>query len=385
MVHIYTFCDKTLVGKSENASAKFLCENLYKMNMRIDEVCTYCNSYDYESINFKNNDLYFLLMQKSNATLNSYLANISASDLCENQLLKETITNYYKVLNIPQDSSVILEWTIPESAVAITNPSSKTQGYFIKIGECKIFVLPNNFDELKKIYFDCLLEHIESNFNIEYKSETFKTFGLSEELIKSVLKDKLKNKDKVYISIFGNGLDNDIVIKAKKDNEMFNEYRQEVFNILEKYIYSVQDLSLSEHLTKSIISHKSKIALLGDESLIKAISKINYKILRENIEFCEIIPKEKLIEQQNKQISPELAYDIAVSGLKKSNAEIIVSSLVDIKNNMATTYIAIGNINKIDIYKNTFYGNEDDIYSNIANSVLFYLNKKIMTFEYKTV
>ena len=70
MVHIYTFCDKTLVGRLENLSAKFLCENLYKLNFKIENVSVFCNKYDFENLNFKNKDIYFLLMQKSSNVLN---------------------------------------------------------------------------------------------------------------------------------------------------------------------------------------------------------------------------------------------------------------------------------------------------------------------------
>ena len=383
MVHIYTFCDKTLVGKSENTSAKFLCENLYNSNMKIEDVCIFCNSYDYESINFKNGDIYFLLMQKSNATLNSYLARLSNCELTENSLLKETINNYYKALNVPMESAISLEWTIPSSAIAITNPSNKTQGYYVKVGNGYIFVLPNYFEEFKKIYFVCLLNHFENNFNIEYKSETFKVFGLTEELIKTILKEKIRNKDKVYISVFSSGLDNDVVIKAKTDNALFNDYRQDVFNILEKYIYSVHDLSLSEHLSKRLAETKSSIAFVGDESLVLALSNVNIDSIKNYIKVCEIYPKNDNLELEG--ISPEKVYDMAVNTLKKADTELVVASIVKYNNNIATAFIAIGNKAKIDIYKNTFMGDKKEVYNNIADTVLFYLNKKLIMFDYKTV
>ena len=69
MIHIYTFCDKTLIGRKENLSAKLLCEYLYKQNLKISEVCVYEHSYDFPSLNFKNNDLYFLLLEKSSHLL----------------------------------------------------------------------------------------------------------------------------------------------------------------------------------------------------------------------------------------------------------------------------------------------------------------------------
>ena len=114
MVHIYTFCDKTLVGRSENLSAKFLCENLYKLNFKIQDVCTYCNKFDFASLNFKNKDIYFLLMQKTSNVLNSYLANLSGTELIENDSLKKVVVNYYKACNQPLEKDANLEYMIPK-------------------------------------------------------------------------------------------------------------------------------------------------------------------------------------------------------------------------------------------------------------------------------
>ena len=56
MVNIYTFCDKTLVGRLENLSAKFLCENLYKLlvdnNLLEDQILL--KSDGYPTYNFAN-------------------------------------------------------------------------------------------------------------------------------------------------------------------------------------------------------------------------------------------------------------------------------------------------------------------------------------------
>lgn len=392
MVHIYTFCDKTLVGKKDNSSAKFLCENLYKMNFRIDEVCTFCNSYDFSTINFRNKDIYFLLMQKSNATLNSYLAQLTNSELVENELLKQTVHTYHKNNNLPIDKSCELEWVIPKVCAPITNPNGKTQGFVAKLNECEIFVLPSDYEQLKRIYFDCLLEHLENNFNSEYKSETYKVFGLTEANLYEVLKDKIKNKDKVSISIFSRGLDNDVVIKSRDGNEHFDKYRQEIFNILEKYIYSVQDLSLIDNLSKVINDSNVNISFAGDMSIVQLISQINKNCLL--IQHCDIMLdktskinygiNQNIISQYG-EYSAEVAYNLAVLSLQKHSSDIALVSIVDKNEKRGTAYIAIGNSTKIDIYKNLFIGTEQEIDNNIAQTALFYLNKKLALKDFQTI
>ena len=385
MVHIYTFCDKTLVGRVENLSSKFLCENLFKMNFKIKDVSIFCNNYDYESINFKNGDLYIFLMQKNNATLNSYLAMLSGSEIKENELLKNTTNDYYHALNIPIESDAEVCWNIPSNATAITNPNGRVQGYFIKIGESTIFVLPNEFSEFKKIYYDCILNLIENKFAIGFKSETFKTFGLTEELLKSILSDKIKNKDKVHVSIFSRGLDNDVVIKAKADNAMFDNYRQSVFDILEKYVYSVNDLSLGEQVIKKLENSQTKIAFIGDNSILKILDLLGYGAFDKYCNYFKLLTKMQIEQEFTNTNGAEKVYDMAVSGLGE-NIELIISSFVQEKEGLhKVAFIGIGNKNKIDIYKNTFVGNDDEIYFNLASTILFYLNKKLSVLDFKTL
>lgn len=393
MVHIYTFCDKTLVGKKSNASAKILCENLYKMNFKINDLMVNCNNFDFSSINFKNKDIYFLLMQKSNATLNSYLANLSGCELKVNNTLKNVVENYYNHNNIPLDNNSELEWIVPENAICITNPNGKTQGYSIKIAETTIFVLPNNSNEFKQIFNDCLLDYIEKNFTQEYINETYKTFGISEDHLYSIIKEQIKNKDKVTVSIFSRGLDNDVVIKAKKDNEKFEEYRRIIFSKLEKYIYSVNGMNIIESFERLVEKNALKISFVGDISLTKLISKISPSFLLKHIHSCHVLPnKESTIKfgidssiiEQYGQISSEVAYNLSINSLDYGS-DLIAVCLCDLNVNRGLTYIAIGNKQKIDIYKNIFNGNDEEILDNISSTILFYLAKKVESRDFKTI
>lgn len=395
MVHIYTFCDKTLVGKTENKSANLLCENLYKMNFIIDEVCTYSSSFNYENLTFKNKDLYFLLIQKTSIKLNGFLSNLSSSELTINETLKKVVNETYSKKNIPLEKEAENEWLIPSSAIPITNPNGKTQGYLLKIADTTIFVLPNNFNEFYSIYNDCLLKYLEDNYPVEYSSETFKTFGLSEDLLFKVLKDQIKNKDKVSISIFSRGLDNDIVIKAKKTNAKFNDYRQAVFDKLEKYIYAVQPISMGEYLESLMQNKNAKILFVGDSSIVNVINELDTNTVINNVCSLTILPnvKSKLnFGLDNNQIkefgeaSAEIAYSLAVKSLEHCNeCDLVVSSLVSIENNCGVAYIAIGNKVKIDVYKNRFYGTNQQILDNIGSTVKFYLIKKLKSGDYKVL
>ena len=395
MVHIFTFCEKTLICKKENKSASFLCENLFKLNFMIDEVCIFPSKFDYERITLKNKDIYFFLMQKTSSSLNAYLSNLSGTNIETNEMLKKVTTEYYSRKNLPMDKDAENEWQIPKTAVAITNPNGKTQRYVLKIAETTIFVLPNSFNEFEPIYNDCLLSYIEDNYAIEYDSETYKTFGLSEELLTSALKDQIQNKAKVSVSIFSKGLYNDIVIKAKNGNDKFNLYRQTIFDKLENYIYAVQPISMDSYLETFLLSCNSSIVVVGDVSINQIFNNIGVDVINSYVSSIIQLPNKKAKEQfgidinqinQFGESSAEVAYSLAVKALEKcDNCDLVLSCLIGFENNKAAAYIALGNKLKIDIYKNQFFGSKQEIIENVTQTAKFYLIKKLKSRDYKTL
>ena len=328
-------------------------------------------------------------MQKTSNILNSYLSNLLGVELFENQKLKNSVNDYYKSCNLPQEKDIEFEYLIPKNAIAISNPNGKTQGFLTKIGDTEIFVLPNNSEELKIIYNDCILDYLEKNHPINYKSETYKTFGLNEQYIKSILKDNIKNKDNISVSVFSNGLNNDVVIKSKESNQKFEEYRRDVFSKLEKYIYSVQDLTLKQMLEKEISLQNIKVSFAGDLSISWLISDISASI-RNNVAECVIMPNTNAIAtflaETVNELSAEVAYNVAVKMLDKTKSDLALVSVCNLSpNGIAETYIAIGNNVKIDIYKNKFVGSQQEILNNISQTAMFYLVKRLKLKDVKTI
>jgi len=385
MVHIYTFCDKTLIGKKNNDSANFLSESLYKLNFKINEKCVFCNNFDFESLTIKNKDIYFMLLQKSNSKLNSFLAELINCELKENNNLKQTVINYYKNINIPMDQSAELESIIPQKAIEITNPNGKTQGYYLKINDAYVFVLPCDLFEFKTIFNDCLLQFIEENFTLEYDSETYSIFGLSEDSIKEILKEYIKNKDKITVSLFSKGLTSNIVIKSKKGNELFEKYRREIYNKLSSYIYSVQNLSLDEYINNMLTNNNAKIGLIGDVSINNFLNGLDEKIINENIISSIYLTNKNHIDylglNMQYNFNSDYVYQLAVKMLEKTKCEVVLASIC----NNNSSFIAIGDKKKIDIYKNNFVGNREEILYNISATSKFYLAKKLQLKDYKTI
>lgn len=393
MVHIYTFCNKTLIGRRENLSSKFLCEGLYKLNYKISETMVVSSNYDFSSLDIKNKEMYFFLLDKANPKLNLYLSELSSCQLSENAKLKECVCDIYKKANMPLDKFAENEYTIPETASPILNSFGKTQGYKINIGESQVFVLPNEFLEFKNIYNIFILNELEKNGN-EYISETYKTFGLTEEKIKLLLGSIINNKHNVKVLVFSEGIENNVVIKAKQPNLHFEDYRRQIFNILEKYIYSVQGLSLTEQLNDLILQKNVKISLAGDCMIAGMVNYLNMQNIANNLVDCAILPNQtsiaKFLRQQKIEngadyISSQTAYEIAVQVLNNNSLDLAVVCLSKKEGAFSNNFIAIGNRRKIDVYKYAFAGTDEEIKKNTIKSIMFCLIKKIMLNDYKII
>ncbi len=391
MVHIYTFCNKTLIGRRENLSSKFLCGEMYKLNLKVEETSVFSFDFDFSQINFKNKQIYFLLMSKSNQNLNKYLASLSGSELAENSILKTYVCRFFESSGLQMDANTQKEWLIPKNAQPIINEKSRTQGFKVTIGECQIFVLPNEVLEVKSIYYNSVLNELEELGN-GYVSETYKTFGLTTESILGALASIINGFSSIRISVFGEDLDNTIVIKAKQNDESFQECQRQVYKTLEKNIYSIHGIELQEYLNQLIQNSNAQICFAGDATVACLINCLTETNLAGHLAECVILPtksscqrfvKNKDVVANANKVSSQTAYEIAVQCLNNYDVDLVVVCLSNIQSSVGENLIAIGNKKKIDVYKNNFCGTNETIKANILKSMMFYLIKKLVLNDYK--
>lgn len=382
MVNIVTLSDKILINKSKNFLSEKIAEILFKNNFRINSrIVLSCND-DLKSLSFNSEEIYIILTQKIDICSEN-LSSVLNVPLQVDEYIKTEVNNYYKSINEPVDSYSIKTWQIPQGARAIINSGSNHHGYLIDKNEKLIFVLPicnDTYSMFENSIMPYLLEHKTQKF----KSNSIRTFGLAENNIRSVLKDLINNKSKVSVNIFSNGLNNDIILKAKETNNNLDLITRDIYQKLDKFIYSVTDLNLTQTFEKLIYDKDIKF------SIVEAISGGNLvsnfaKITRSQyIDRCYVIDNQQSLKQvfgldDNTNDASEITYMIAERALATSKSDLIIvtNGIFDNNSNKSITYIAIGDKNKIDIYKNIFFGNEEEVINNITNSTLFYAVKKI--------
>lgn len=382
MINIITLSDKIIINKSKNELSDYISEKLFKNNFRIGSRLVLSSSNNLSSLELKPQEIYIFLAQKNFAVSNKLCETFNL-ELSDNAYVKQEISNYYKTINEPLDSETIKSWQMPAIARAIVNPNSKFQGYLVDYNNILVFVLPLEFSAATSMFDNSVLPYLLENKPEKYKSNAIKTFGLTESNILDIIKPEIANKYKVSVNIFSEGLCNDIVVKAKESNNNIEQITRQIYQKLEKFVYSVTDLSLTDIFEKALKDKDVKITFIEIISGGCIINSLSNEIKRDNILVSYVTNNSAFIcdtfnvtNAQNISKAEE-TYDIAVNALKLTKSDLVIVTNGEIITNKAETYIALGDRNKIDVYKNNFSGTKVEILKNIKNSTLFYAIKKI--------
>lgn len=226
------------------------------------------------------------------------------------------------------------------------------------------------------------------------KDNIFKCFGISKNEIKTVLAPFLQDNKGVFISIEGEQLLIDIILQAEDTNSFFYEVSREVFEKFNKYIYAESNISLEQTAFELLKLNDLKIAtaesVTGGEivsSLIKKNIGASKVIIEGNVVYSNDAKLRRLgvnkqILDQYSSVSLETTYEMARCLIQSTNADIVISTTGYATSNSpkeeeGLIFIGLGDRGKIDIFKNKFSGNREQIIETSAKAALFYLIKKL--------
>ena len=396
MVDIYTVSDKALMGKQINILSSYIAECFFKNNIKTSKQLIVSDADDFDKLLQQDNisnSIKIFLVDKANPRLNQSICNVTNSVIIDNPYSKNAIFDYYRKIGQPVEKERENEWKISSLARAIINPVGVTQGYLLNFKNEIICVIPNNYEEARLMFDDVVLDYILSLQKKKYKSYTFKTFGLTENGIISIIGEQIKNKDKVSINLFSKPLEVDIVIKSLEDNLEIDNIAQKILLKLDKYIYSVEDIPIEKVVYNLLKLNDIKVSFVEDVTCGELCSRLNKQSndAKNYIDRSFILPdnQSKISSlgitnndlQENYGISPNLVYQMAVKGIEKSNSSIVVATLGVVNQNVnlptGLSYIAVGDRKEIHVYKNLFKGNFNEVIESITVASYFYLIKKL--------
>ena len=214
-----------------------------------------------------------------------------------------------------------------------------------------------------------------------------KTYGISDGEIRKALQ-VIDNPHKFECYVTSIFLDCEIDILADADyykSEALNSYLRQVYQILEKYIYSDEPSNLYEKLSELLEIRNMKLSFCDffTGGQFQYLLKNNLKSYSRNVaEFHEIFKHEELIKkvgfseemlEKTKDSYEEMIYETAVCMLNKKNCDAAIVLYKD----GDKYYIAIGDDEAIHLYKFTFNQSKSFIGNIIIQTTIFKLLKKL--------
>lgn len=286
--------------------------------------------------------------------------------------------------------------------------AQKVSGYLIIVGADKAFKIAlgandsdiyTSYNSLEiafadfgdgdlKLFDTMVLPVILSKSGTKYFKHIIKTYGISVDDVKDLLKNISRAKAHVQIDYLSIRSLNEIVIKYS-DNMSKSDVDtiiQEIKNLLGKAVYAEGDITLAKKAFDLLNSTKKTIAIAESytggmitSELVKIAKASN--VLTEGI--VSYSNKSKIIRlnvspetiKSEGAVSVETAYQMAV-GLLNTGADIALATTgyagPDGKE-VGLCYLALGDSNGVHIYKNKFQGSREEIIKSGTENALFML------------
>jgi nicotinamide-nucleotide amidase len=329
------------------------------------------------------NTINIIICEKHKARVNEAIASVLSDEIKENINLKKTVLDFYRQVNLPVEKQAFSEWEIPSKARGIICEGEMQQGYFIKDDNSSFIVLSlSNYAQMLEV----VLDEIKNN---DFVTHTLKTFGLKEENIHELLKEKSKNKDGIKISMFSDGLDVDVTLRARQDNEKVEEYIAFALKKLSRFVYAEDQISIYNTVFDLLTLTKQKIAIAESitggniaSSLIKNNKGASKMIEKGFVTYSDqakidVLGVKELTLKHKTAVSSEVAYEMAEGLLRVTDADVVLATTGYADGERGgECFIALGDREKINVYKNIFSGSREEVINAVTKSSLFYLIKK---------
>ena len=385
-----------LIGKTQNDNVPYLSKllldcgvslsNIYVVENHPQQLSNLLNNIDHDILIIIGEDNPVKNFSIKNTLANFWDEEIEKSDHCVN-----FVNGYLRQHNIAAIPQIENEYYIPSRAIPLNNATSCLQGFMYDGGKTTYIFLPNEKDAIKFLYENSIMPIISRIRQIALESITIKTFGVSEKDILTNLKDLIENDYKITISTYADGLDVSIVVRynALTPSEIINLFVSKIYEKFRKFIYSDGETSLYQ-MALDLMTISNKTLAIAEtitggnicSEFNKCTSPAKNLVLEGRILNPQYTQKSLLNVNPNVvnrygTISVETAYELATSLLETSNADLVLVTCGDIDGENNICYLAIGDMDGIHVYKNTYSGAKDKVISTVSKCGVFYLIKKL--------
>lgn len=403
---IYCLSDKILLGRTNNKCLGFVSKTLFSKGFRIDEIQILPNNVtenfdDITKFEGKQNLFVYLLdSQISYPQILNGICQKSGVEKTTSNIAKTVIQSRYSSKNIPMPKESTDCQLVPEGAYVVGNIYSDIQCVVLSSKNDFYLIMPSGEQELET-YLDKMLSFVLQNQPQYKQCQTFKTFGLSEQNIRQVLSDLIKNKDKISINVYSDNLDSEIIIRSKSEQVAFNEYVGKVFSRLNKYIYAEEAISMEQTLFR-LLSNSNLSVSFGESithgNIVNSLMTANPEfskyikatyVFQDAKNICERISAKTSTIQNFGNSSVETIFEVSSNIINETGSDIVCGVVGSFENEVCKSYVAVGDKNAIHVYKNTFCTPFCEAIDSTTKATLFYLIKKLRQndfhFDKKTI
>ena len=392
-ISILTVSHSEVIAAAKNSGLSFMASVLYKSGFNVKQQ----NSVEVDpaviessiKIALAYSDCLIIAAQDQidySYVVKKTIGKIFEEEIKANTYAKNNLTLYYKNQNIPLPKDVLSYSQIPSSARAIINDMGPMQGFLLEKNDKIIFFLPLNEAELKNMFTSSVLPYLLDNSNKRNKTIIYKTFGLTQNEMLSLLKDLRKNKQKVNIICNENLLDGEIIINFPEntDSIVTDGICAAIYKRLNAFVYADSDVSLSECLI-NLLALKSSTLVCAEDATCGNFTKTFLsennanKYLTESYitpadaAKCKILGVEEGLFAKTKPDPNEIVYQMALGALENSGCDFVLSTFAM----ESTLYLGLGTKEGIHIYSQKFSGTKQELICKFTGAAYFNLIKKI--------
>jgi len=319
-----------------------------------------------------------------NHSIKNNLARIFNDKLTNLELSYSSLNKYCSDNNIPFSVEEEMEILLPSNSIPLCDDKYYYNGFMYKHNETYVIFIPDNIMFFNICYDKYIKPLLIDLIDCNYRQQVLKCFGLSEKDLKAQLSEFLSNPD-ISIQIVGNELDYAIFIKYSNSNNKVHETISNIVSKLNKFIYATDNVTLFEMATE-LLKVQNKTLTIAETitygELTKKLSKHNPTIITSSYLFTNynsIINTtgidSKVLDKFGKY-SVNTVYELNNLLLEKTTSKLSLFILAN-PQNIDYSYIAIGDLEGIHVYKNKLDKNDDNLIDNLTKIATFYLIKKL--------
>ncbi len=385
-----------LIGKTQEDNVPFIAKKLLDCGVSLSNIYITQNLPAEISSILSHIDHDFVIIIGENNSVKNFnikntLANLWNENIAKNDTCVAWVQNYFKTNNLLPIANCENEYFTINNSIPLHNATSHLQGFMYVSNKTSYVFMPNDKDAIEFLFNNSLLPIITKERRVAYDTININTFGISEKDIMSALSDLIDNNYNIAISTYAHDLDVTITVRynALTPNEIVSVFISKIYEKLRKYIYSDGETGLYQ-MALDLITVSNKTLAIAETitggNICSEFNKCNSpaknlilegRILNTQLGQNNLLNISPAIVNKFGEVSVECAYEMATSLLETSGADIVLVTCGDIDGESNICYIAVGDMDGIHVYKNTYSGNKNKVISTVSKCGAFYLIKKL--------